>query len=500
MPGRSGRFLRRLHEASRHLLPSERRQAPRPTTLQPSGVSRDVVVIGAGLAGLCTAHRLTEAGHRVTVLEASDRVGGRIRTVRAPFTRGLHAELGAMFILWRHELVRHYLDQFGLAMVPVEPSPPGTIFFTRGVRIGNPDAADAPWPVALPPEEQQLGFHGMFAKYIMPTAMTGIGDASQPGWPSADVLRFDRMSFYDFLASQGASPAAIAVLRLGFFDMWGEGIETTSALAILREINLSVASRQELTSNHDAAIPHAIEGGSDRLIQKFAEGLSDRVRLNAPVMRIEGDAGRLIAVTGGSGARRTPADHIVCTIPYSVLRGVELAVPVSRRKQWAINRMQYSSAIRVQMQMRTRFWKALNLPPEANTDTILGWVNDQTPMEQSTAGILEAYAYGESARQLARLPDDKRLDAVLTQLEAIYPGARANYEIHHFGSWDDDPWAKGGYPTMIPGDLSTLFPFAALPEGRLHFAGDHTSGLPGYMEGALQSAHRAADEVHGAAS
>jgi monoamine oxidase len=503
MPGPSFRVVaHELHELSAQLPSPERGARPRSKALASDGRNKRVVIIGAGLAGMSAAYRLSQAGHDVTVLEASDRAGGRIVTVREPFTDGLHAEAGAMFVLPRHTEVLSYVAEFGLETYAASAKPSGSMMFMRGVRIANPADPAAPWPVDLTDEERKLGYAGMFILYVLDTALQSIGDPHQPGWPAPEVARYDSMSFHEFLTQQGASPAAIEVLRMGFFDMWGEGIETVSALCLLRELNLCMSpmttSPEAQPSGESSSAPRAIAGGTERLTAAFAQRLASQIRFGSPVVRIEADGDDLCAVVRtGSGFDRVSASHIVCTIPFSVLRSVELAVPISKRKQWAIDRMEYSSATRVFLEMKECFWVAEDYPPLANTDTTLCWVNDQTPAA-TTSGILEAYTYGPTARALAAMAPDERIRSILDEMEKVYPGARDNFVAGASHCWDDDPWARGGYPTFLPGDLTMLSPYAGTPEGNLHFAGDHTSLLPGYMEGAIESGHRAAAEVHGA--
>jgi monoamine oxidase len=358
----------------------------------------------------------------------------------------------------------------------------------------DPASPNASWPVPLTPDEQAMGYFGMLEKYVCTPAMTGIGDPHSAGWPDADVLRYDQISFHEFLRMQGASDAAIAVMRLGYFDMWGEGIETTSALCLLRDVRLALS-----VPGLWAQSPMSIAGGSDRLPTAMAERFDGVIRLNTAVLRIEEAAGGGLAVTVRSGddEERIEADDVVCTIPFSALRAVELAVPISTRKRWAIDRVQYSACTRVFLQMDQHYWDAIGRPPEAETDGVLGWVNDQSPSWDTTAAVIEGYTSGVTSRRLSRLPEPERIQTMLGALEQLYPGAREHFVCGTSVCWGDDQWVRGSHPTMLPGDIALLSPFASTPEanGHLHFAGDHTSLLPGYMEGALESGHRVAAEV-----
>src|SRR2546428_2026618 len=127
---------------------------------------KKVMVIGAGLAGLSAGYELTQAGHDVAVLEARARPGGRVHTIREPFSDGLHAEAGALFIPNNHHLTLKYTNLFGL---PVEPSPPPAatgLFYVRGRRIVATRGVNVEWPFDLTPDAKKLRLSGICEQYI----------------------------------------------------------------------------------------------------------------------------------------------------------------------------------------------------------------------------------------------------------------------------------------------------------------------------------------------
>ena len=127
---------------------------------------KKVVVLGAGLAGLVAAYELTQAGHDVTILEARARPGGRVHTLREPFSDGLHAEAGALFIPSNHQLTLQYANFFSL---PIRPNPPLSapgLFYVRGQRVVANWGPNVEWPFDLTADETKLGVGGMWEKYI----------------------------------------------------------------------------------------------------------------------------------------------------------------------------------------------------------------------------------------------------------------------------------------------------------------------------------------------
>jgi len=141
-------FLRAMSAAAALPAPQIERFARR-------GPAQRVIVIGGGLAGLCTAYELQALGHTVTVLEAQTRPGGRVRTLREPFAPGVHVEAGAEQIPGAHEITQHYARSLGLTLLPNRTVGTRLLYYVRGQRIANAD--DAVWPFALTDEERTLG-------------------------------------------------------------------------------------------------------------------------------------------------------------------------------------------------------------------------------------------------------------------------------------------------------------------------------------------------------
>lgn len=505
MSGSAGRHPRSPYRT----VPTKRPRHPAPC---------DVVVIGAGPAGLAAAYELVHAGHRVTVCEASARPGGRVRTLRAPFTDGRHAEAGAAFLPGHHTLTIGYAKLMGLTLVPFGQTDTKPMVFMRQTAIENPSDKDAPWPVPLPPAER-IGLLGLWGKYILPTVLRQVGDPRSVRWPSAALRAYDGVSFMDFLTARGASADAIEILRLGYFDVFGEGADAVSALSVLRDLALTVEGVPPQVHpgfSISVELPHLaehaagkgvdqgtyqIEGGNDRLATALAasEPLTGRIAWRSPVTRIEPAGARLAVICDrAAGRERLEADHVVCAIPFSLLRRIEIAVPLSDDKRRVIDRLRNTSVTRVYVQTRSRCWERAGRSPFASTDLPGTCVNHHTVTQPGPTGILGAYAGGRAARALAALDEEARARVTVAWLDAMYPGLAGEVVATASVAWDDDPWARGAYCWFAPGEMASLLPALTRPEGRLHFAGDQTSVLPGWIEGAFESALRTVDEVRDA--
>ncbi len=487
------------------------------------GPCKRVVIIGAGLAGLSAAYELVRAGHDVRVVEARDRPGGRVLTLREPFDDGMYAEAGAMFVPGHHNLTVGYVSKFGLNLVPMPHA--GARLYLRDTLIDQPDSPSAPWPVALRPAERDGGFHGMLHKYVRST-IDRIGDPRRHPWPTGDLEPLAAMTVSEFLHAQGASPGAVEIMGVGFFDVVGEGVEASSILAALRDMALSYVSAEQTTFHvappgiggvsalgtmlgaeravvregtmASPAAFYRIAGGSDGLPHAFAASseLEGRIRYRSPVRTIQQrDDGLRVVCAGATGDESLEADRVICTIPFSVLRTMSLDVPLSATMRRVIRRLEYMSVTRTFIQTETRFWDALGVTPNAYTDLPAMLINHQTAAQPGTRGILESYTTASRARAMLSLDEAARSRRAIDSILSVFPGVDDQLEGRASYSWDADEWARGAYTWWVPGDSKSLWPSVAGPQGRLHFAGDHTSALPGWMQGALESGLRAALEV-----
>src|SRR5439155_18600492 len=167
---------------------------------------------------------------------------------------------------------------------------------------------------------------------------------------------------------------------------------------------------------------YTIQGGNDRIPSGLAvtAQLAGRVEYGVAVTRIE-DTGNGVRVTA-SGGRNWEAERAIITIPFPVLREIELAAPVSLAKREAIAGLRATSVTRVFVQTSTRPWETLGLAGCAATDLPIMYVNNQSASQPGPAGILESYSAGPRARAWAALADSERHAQVVAQLDQVYPG------------------------------------------------------------------------------
>lgn len=489
MPLNRRTFLTRAGLAATGALVAPARGQVRVGGLERKGRAAKVLVLGAGPAGLAAAYELVRAGHEVTVLEAQTRAGGRVLTLREPFADGLYAEAGAMFFPDTHAYTLSYAKEFGLQLDPFRRPSEWQLTYMRGRRLKYKHGEPVAWPYGLTAEERELGRPRLWARYRPSSIFDELGDPSAPGWRVPK--RLDDVSFVELLRDNGASAEAVALMTHGWGALWGEGFESVSALAVLRDSWHQLGSQER----------YRIRGGNDLLPKALAARLADRIRYGTEVARVEQDTRGVRVRARRAGTTEThAADFLVCAVPFSVLRRVEVSPPFSEGKRRAVAELPYFSAARVSLQTRRKFWEAEGLSGFASADLAFGEVFDMTSNQAGPRGILQAYAGGEQARRIQALGEPARLGFVLGEMEKVFPGARENFEGGAAKCWDEDPFARGASSWYRPGQMSALWLHVATPEGRVHFAGDHTSAWIRWINGALQSGQRAAREINEAVS
>lgn len=439
-----------------------------------------VIVVGAGLAGLVAAHEFDRAGMEVVILEARTRPGGRVFTMREPFSDGLYAEAGAARIQDSHELTLRYVKLFQLALDPFWPAGGRSVTCLAGKRIPVPAGQQIDLtqiPLSFTAEETRLGMRGCLQKYLF-SHVGRLGSPARPDWPPPGLQPFEA-PLSDFIGRQGASDGFIKMVALGH-DLGG-----MSALQFLRDAALGASTKQW----------YKIRGGNDQLPKAFARHLAGKILYGAPVIRMEQDQRSVRAVYLQAGSPAAVAgDYMVCAIPMPVMRRVEVSPLLSSRKRAAIDQISYMPMARVFFQSRKRFWLDRGENGWASTDDPMD-VWDYTKDQAGTRGILGAYTSGRTALRLTYREPAERAQYALEMMERAHPGIRENFEGFASHSWITDPWSLGAAAEFKAGQLTEFYQVLRVPEGRIHFAGEHTSPWNGWMNGALESGLRVAAEI-----
>jgi monoamine oxidase len=465
-------------------LPKEVLTVPHEGLEDRPGDRKRVIVLGAGLAGLVAGHELKRQGHEVVILEAQHRVGGRVHTLRS-FAPGLYAEAGAMRIPRAHELTMRYVEEFHLPVRPFVMGNPRGLVHVGGQRMTIAEADADPAALAFEVDEQE---RGRTADQLWEEAVGELrvmverdGDAA---WDRI-IADYDRYSLYDFLRHRGWSHGAIEYF--GVMNFLESDLHNGFVEVLREELGGAYVDMVEIVD------------GMDRLPNAFYASLRREVWFGAQVHAIDQDDQSVtVYYRDGSGSYAITGDHVICTLPFSVLRHVELLTPLSRGKQRAIRQLHYHASTKVLFQVRERCWESEDgiFGGATVTDLPVRRLNYPTPDPEVNRGILLAsYTWGQDALQWGAMDRETRLEEALDDVERIHPRIRELYEVGDSYAWYGDRWARGAFALFAPEQQTQLHDDICRPEGRIHFAGEHCSLYHAWIQGALESGIRAARDV-----
>jgi monoamine oxidase len=444
------------------------------------GPSR-VAVIGAGLAGLSAATRLAAAGIGVTVYEAGQRVGGRTYTERGVFP-GRTVDLGGEFVDSWHDQLRGMVSALGLELEDTweDDDVQDTVASMHGDLFGE-DELELFERTMKEAVERALASHPFDPNDITYTSF------------DAHEKSLDAMSASDWLDRAGiARDRSRTVLEAGFVSLYGGSLEEASALVLLQEV---------IGAGPESDERYVIKGGAGQVAEVLTKRLPEgTVKLGHRLSVLTEKApGKLELTFEVDGAERTEtAEAVVLAIPFSTLRDVKLSVPLSPVKKRAIAELHYGAASKVCVGITGKPWRALNSSGTVLSDSAFPYCWDATRMQDSEHGVITFFTGGTDGRLLGKVDDGMSRAAMLEVLNRVFPGVRAAARPGEQVTvpWSDEPFAKGGYALYAPGQVTAFRGCEGEPEGRVFFAGEHTSlEAQGYMEGAVRSGVKAARDV-----
>lgn len=441
--------------------------------------NRTVTVIGAGLAGLSAAYELQRAGWKVTMLEARDRVGGRVHSLRN-FSNGLVAEGGGEFIDESHTRMLAFANQFNLKLGAVGSwQKQDKDWASFDGQSGPMSDADI-WGVNLHTEIDKIWLAlAELAKYVP--------DPHQPqNAPEAE--RLDRQSTADWLNSLDVHPLAKKDFVQHIRSEYTCEPERHSLLDLARNSAMYYTSLERNMN-------YRVIGGNDLIPCALAAALPD-VRLNAPVTSIRVLPDEVIVTFKQGDSHLTiRSAFAILAIPLTTARSIEFNPPLPSAHQWMVNEISYGAVTKVLIEYRKRFWEERGWNGRLTSDRpiVLTW--HATSHVEDPHGILTIYTGGEPGAQLAMLSDDERVRVAVAEIEKLFPDSSDLIENTATMAWPNEPYTRASYAALAPGEVTAHWKTLFEPAGRLFFAGEHATPIQGFMEGAVESGQRVAATI-----
>lgn len=431
--------------------------------------AKSVVVIGAGFGGLACAHELKAAGYDVTVVEARDRVGGRVfsfnNVCSKEFIPGRNVEGGGELVGSNHPTWVNYAKQFDLEFLDV----------TEEEGVDYPIIIDGKRLIG---EESNKLYEEMDAANAMMDADAVNVNEDEP-WKSENAEALDKRSMQEWIDGlKDVSDLTKKAISLENGSNNGVDCKIASYLGMLACVKGGGVEKYWTDSE-----VYRCKGGNQLLALKLAEAIGkDRIVLGLPVREIDVKADKVVIKC--SDGRSIEADDVVLATPPTTWNKINFAqpLPASLTPQMGIN-------VKYLNHLKTKFWVEKKMAPWGFTDgnVIMTWdgTDGQEGMEN---GAINCFSGGKAASNLLAMSRDERNAYVKSELEKLFPGFNEQFVQGRFMDWPNEQYTGAGYSFPAPGQVMKVGPMLYNGLGRLHFAGEHCCyKFTGYMEGGLNS-------------
>lgn len=433
--------------------------------------NHDVIVLGAGLAGLSAARDLMLAGVDVLVVEARARAGGRVEQTATP--DGRLVQLGGEIVGSFHTEYKKLAVELGLTLGPTFVASTGeTSWYADGrLLVGG----DQPW---MSDEDRRV--YDRIEKEFSALAAT-VNPADPWGHPDAD--RLDRISVAQWVRGQGGTPAVVRALELAARALAGESVERTSLLADLRKES---AAGADGFYNYDAWENERVLEGSATVALRMADELGHRVRYASPVSEVQVAPGRVkVRLTTGEEIHGAA---VISALPVGPLRDVRIT-GVSDERLASLHRQRHAPAVKVAAVYDHSFWEDQGLDGTSYMEpTLLGgtWAQSE--------GVLSGLIPPSSVAEYYATPTPLRETELAEEIVAVLGEKARGYSGFYLRNWATDPWTQGYVTSWRPGDVTAVGPLHGTHEPPFYVCGSD-QWLSGYMEGAVRTGRQAAAAV-----
>ncbi len=454
-----------------------------PVAHKPTRATDDIVIVGAGIAGLSAAWRLREAGMASRIYEAQSRVGGRMLSLRNHFPNGHVIELGGELIDTGHVRMRKLAQDMGLVLDDL---------------LEGETAADTWWFDGRRIDEAEI-VHALAP--LVPAITTDVAALGEGALDYSDrnpaFRALDAMSIADWLDKHGVSGWLRKLIDVAYTTEMGLEIDQQSALNFLTFIGTQDADAFKVFGESDERFH--VRGGNDQIPRMLAARMAASIETGhvLEAVRADGDGVRLTFRRDGASVE-VRAGKAILALPFTMLRRVRIDFPLPARKRNAIEHLAYGTNAKLMIGYDRRQWRTHGANGASMSDLPYQTTWDTTRKQIGPTGTLTNFTGGRHGMALGQGTPRAQADAATAALDRVWPGLaalRTNPREARF-HWPTHPWSMGSYACFRPRDWSTLRGVMGESVGPLFFAGEHCAlDTQGFMEGGCESGQLAAEAV-----
>ena len=452
-----------------------------PSFLKSTKTAPEIVIVGAGMAGLNAAYQFNKKGIRSSIFEASGRAGGRMYTVKDQFGEGITTDIGGEFVDTTHTDILQLMKEFNLEMYDLREDKlsPKTFYF-KGTPLSQSDLRTAITP---------------YAKQIMKDVLSlpPLIDHTT----AASFRHFDEMSITGYLDSLGVEGWLYPFLDVVLTREYGTEASEQSAINFLIMFVPPMENEPDYQLFGHTHEVFKIKGGSQHLTDSIYGTLKEQVYFNQRLTKVRQlDSGKYeLRFIRDKEEKLVLADYVLMTIPFSILRNISFSVPMPSEKRKCIDEMGYSNSCKFVIGVNQKPWRIANQQGYTFTDLTIGAGWDSSQMQNPYRGSFTVFGGGKQGEYVNETKETVLVEKFSSELNVIYPALENILTGKNMKfCWAGYPFSKGGYSAFKKGQWSTLSGWEATPVGNIFFAGEHVSKeYQGYMNGAAETSRVAVE-------
>jgi monoamine oxidase len=444
-----------------------------------------IAVVGAGIAGLNATYLLAKAGLPVALYEGSDTIGGRIQTNYGGVAPNTYSELGGEFIDSGHDDMLALASMFGFGLIDTEaPSEDGlqVAYFANGRLRGEDEVIAAFQPLAA----------------IVDNDSSQLSDSITFDSHSRFDARLDRTPLRNYLRRNVGVDWLYDILEAAYVNEFGLNLEDQSSLNFVETIGTDTSDGFEIYGVSDQR--YKIQGGNHQIVAALSDQVADRISLGHRLEALgQLSSGEYVLnfATDRGGHQEVAADFVILCLPFTILRQIDLRVPLPHIKQKAIRELGYGVDAKLILGFQSRQWRELGFDGDSYADQLYqsGWDSSRGQPRSSAAYTI--YPGGDQALALQGGSAHQQAERLLPGLNRVFPGVQDQWLGTALRAyWPSNPFVRASYAAYLPGQWTGIRGAEGQTVGNLYFAGEHTSlDWQGYMNGGAESGRFAAEAL-----